>query len=294
MKVRVLVLGATGTLGRPVVRSLVDGGHPVHILTRSAEKARAVFGETVEAVEGNPTNRDHLSRALAGCEAVHVSLPTDSELIAVEHLLELAGAASGKSLRRISYISGTSVREENRWFDLIDVKMKAEERLRDSGVPHTVFCPTWVMEVLPNFVRPHRAVAITGKHPPGFHFFAAADFGRMVASSLEDDRALGRRLFVHGPEAITLPEAIRRYHRSLHPEVALRNLRVWQARLIARLTRQRGLAAAASLIGYFDKTEEHGDPSEANALLGAPSTTLNEWIQTQKGGGVDGHQETGF
>jgi uncharacterized protein YbjT (DUF2867 family) len=283
MKIRVLVLGATGTLGRPVVRSLLDRGHPVRILTRSAEKARAVFGEAVEVVEGDLTNHDHMSRAIAGCEAVHVSLPTESELIAVEHILGLSDTAPGKDLRGISYISGTSVREENRWFDLIDVKMKAERRLRESGIPHTVFCPTWVMEVLPNFFRPDRAVAILGKNPPEFHFFAAADFGRMVANSLEDDRALGRRLFIHGPEAITLPEAIRRYHRSVHPEVTLRNLRVWQARLIARLTRKRELAAAASLIGYFDKTEEHGDPSEANALLGAPSTTLNEWIQTQKG-----------
>jgi hypothetical protein len=65
--------------------------------------------------------------------------------------------------------------------------------------------------------------------------------------------------------------------------MTLRNLTVWQARLIARLTRKRELAAAARLIGYFDKTEEHGDPSEANALLGAPSTPLNEWTQTQKG-----------
>ncbi len=283
MRIRVLVLGATGTLGRPVVRSLLDGGHPVRILTRSAEKARAVFGEAVEVVEGDPASRDPLSRAVAGCEAVHVSLPTESELLAVEHVLGLADTASGKDLRRISYISGTSVREENRWFDLIDVKMKAEERLREGGIPHTVFCPTWVMEVLTNFVRPGRAVAILGKNPPEFHFFAAADFGRMVARSLEDDRALGRRLFVHGPEAITLPEAIRRYHRAVHPEVTLRTLRVWQARLIARLTRQRGLAAAARLIGYFDKTEEQGDPSEADSLLGAPSTTLNQWIQTRKG-----------
>jgi len=283
MKTRVLVLGATGTLGIPVVRSLVEGGHAVHILTRSAEKARTVFGEAVEVVEGDSTDPDQIGRALAGCEAVHVSLPTESELIAVEHIVRLADTGLAGDLLRISYISGTSVREENRWFDLIDVKMKAEERLRESGIPHTVFCPTWVMEVLPNFVGAERAVAVLGRNPPEFHFFAAADFGRMVANSLEDDRALGRRLFIHGPEAITLPEAIRRFHQSVRPRVPLRNLTVRQARFIATLTRRRGLAAVANLIGYFDKAREHGDPSEANTLLGAPSTTLNEWIQTQKG-----------
>ncbi|MGD8361352.1 MAG: NAD(P)H-binding protein, partial [Gemmatimonadota bacterium] len=100
MKMRVLVLGATGTLGRPVVRSLLDGGHPDRVLTRSAEKARAMFGGAPEVVEGDPTNRDPMSRAIAGCEAVHVSLPTESELIAVELILGLADTAPGKDLRR--------------------------------------------------------------------------------------------------------------------------------------------------------------------------------------------------
>jgi len=278
---RVLVLGGTGTLGAPVVRSLAQRGHLVRILTRTVKKARRIFRNSVEALEGDPANREQLARALTGCDATHVSLPTDSELIAVEHLVNLAGAGTAPDLKRISYISGTSVREENRWFELIDVKARAEEALRASGIPHTVFCPSWVMEVLPNFVRPERAVVIEGRNPPGFHFFAAADLGRMVATSYNDDRALGKRLFVHGPEAMSLPEAIRRYHAACHPEVKLTRMKPWQARLVAGLTRNRPLGSVARLIAYFDKTEEHGDPSEANALLGAPETKLGQWIEGQ-------------
>lgn len=282
MKKSVLVLGGTGTLGAPVVRSLVERGHSVRILTGSIEKARRIFGEGVDALEGDATDLDRVAEALDGCHAAHVSLPMESELRAVEHLVTTANAGRARDLQRISYVSGTSVCEENRWFDMIDVKMKAEEHLGESGIPHTVFCPTWVMEVLPNFVRTDRAVVILGRRPPGFHFFAAADLGRMVTASLEADRAVGRRLFIHGPEVFTLPEAIERYHHAVHPGVPFRTLRVWQARFIAGVTRQRGLATAARLIGYFDRTTEHGDPTEANALLGAPSITLHEWIQTQR------------
>ena len=73
---------------------------------------------------------------------------------------ELAAAAEARCVSRVSYVSGTSVREENRWFEVVDVKMRAEELLEGSGIPQTVFCPTWVMEVLPNFIRPGRAVVI--------------------------------------------------------------------------------------------------------------------------------------
>ncbi|MEJ2204665.1 MAG: hypothetical protein P8170_11180 [Gemmatimonadota bacterium] len=39
------------------------------------------------------------------------------------------------------------------------------------------------------------------------------------------------------------------------------------------------LRFAAGLMAYFDRVGELGDPSEANELLGPPTTTLEEWIQ---------------
>jgi uncharacterized protein YbjT (DUF2867 family) len=281
MSMRILILGATGTLGRPVTRSLLERGHSVRILTRNAENARKILGGDVEVVEGDSTRRTDLMEALADCEGVHVSLPLESELTPVANLVGLVEAGGAETLKRVSYISGTSVREENRWFDVVDVKMRAEELLKHSGIPHTVFCPTWVMEVLANFVRPGRAVVIEGKTPPGLHFFAAADLGRMLAASYDDDRSLGKRLFIHGPASFTLPDAIRRFHEACFPQVKLRRLRPWQARLVGKLTRNPSLVDVARLIAYFDTTEEHGNPAEANALLGAPTTTLEEWIRSR-------------
>jgi len=278
MNNQVLVLGGTGTLGKPVVRCLAKHGHTVRVLARNAEKACRMFGALAEVVDGDSTDRDQIRKAMAGCDAVHISLPAESELIAVQHVIGLAAVGT---VSRVSYVSGISVREENRWFDVIDVKMRAEHLLRSSGIPHTVFCPTWVMEILPRFVRDGRAVVITGRNPPGLHFFAAADFGRMVANAYEDDQTLGRRLFIHGPESITLPNALERFLEACHPQIKVIHLKLWQARLIAKLTGR--MDSVTRLIGYFDKVGELGDPAEANALLGAPSTKLGEWIESQKG-----------
>ena len=46
---RILVIGATGLLGKPVVERLTNAGHTVRVLTRSAEKAREVFGDNAES-----------------------------------------------------------------------------------------------------------------------------------------------------------------------------------------------------------------------------------------------------
>jgi len=60
MGMQVLILGATGTLGQPVARSLLDRGHGVRVLARSAQKVRAMFGKDVEVYEGDSTDRARL------------------------------------------------------------------------------------------------------------------------------------------------------------------------------------------------------------------------------------------
>jgi uncharacterized protein YbjT (DUF2867 family) len=274
----ILVLGGTGMLGRPVVHCLKDKGHTVRVFTRDVRKTQNMFGDAVEIAEGTAMNRDDSRAALEGCDAVHINLSPATEHNAVRHVVELGG----DQLERISYVSATTLSEENRWFDKVDVKMRTEELLRNSGIQHVIFCPTWVMETLQKFIRGNRAVVILGKNPPALHFFAAADFGRMVAASYEDDRALGKRLYVYGPEAITLADAMERFAAACYPKAKVIHLKLWQARLAASLMRNKSLAEVTKLIAYLDVAGESGDSSEANALYGAPVITLDEWFGLSK------------
>jgi hypothetical protein len=88
-------------------------------------------------------------------------------------------------------------------------------------------------------------------------------------------------LFVHGPEGITLPDALERFA-ACQPHLKVMRLNLWQARLIARLTGRERMAYVTRLIGYFDRVGELGDPTEANALYGAPTLTLDEWLAMPK------------
>jgi uncharacterized protein YbjT (DUF2867 family) len=273
---RILVIGATGLLGRPVVNRLTKGGRTVRILTRSAGKAQTLFGGTVEIAEGSATNIDDVRSAMAGCDAVHINLTPATEYTATSHVIEVADGQLG----RLGYVSATTLSEENRWFDRADTKMRCEELVRDSGLPYAIFCPTWVMETLQNFIRGGKwAIVVNGKNPPPLHFFAAADFGRMVAASYEDDRALGKRLYVYGPEGITIGDAMDRFAAACYPKAKVIHLKVWQARLLAKLIRNAELAEVTELIAYLDTAGEHGEPDLANELYGAPAITLQDWFE---------------
>jgi nucleoside-diphosphate-sugar epimerase len=68
---RLLVIGATGFVGRNVVRAALDGGHQVRALVRDPSLAAATFGELpVEVVVGDVRSRAEVGPALGGVDAV--------------------------------------------------------------------------------------------------------------------------------------------------------------------------------------------------------------------------------
>lgn len=66
---KVLVLGATGVLGRSVVPRLIERGHTVRAVVRSAEQVTALCRLGIEAVPGDILDPESLSTAAPGCDA---------------------------------------------------------------------------------------------------------------------------------------------------------------------------------------------------------------------------------
>ena len=278
---KLLVLGGTGMLGSPVARRLLDDGFEVRLLARDPKRARTIVGDSFDIVAGDITDVSSLERGLAGCEGVHISIGGPVDRLSAENV---AALAPGSGLKRITYLSGATVSEENRWFPMIAQKLDAEKAIIGCGVPHTIFYPTWPMEQLPRLARGGEPILISDRPHP-YHWFAADDLGRMVSMAYQREEAAGKRLFVHGPEAMAMKEALERYCRVFHPEVeSVSVMPVDAARAVAKSTGNQTLGFFAELMAYFDQAGEMGDPAEANRLLGAPTTTLEAWIEQRKAG----------
>jgi NADH dehydrogenase len=163
-------------------------------------------------------------------------------------------------------------------------KLAAEEAIRACGVPYTIFCPTWPMEQLPRFARGGQPMLI-GNQPVPFHWFAAGDMARMVSAAYQMEAAANKRLYVYGPEAMTMLEALERYCRAFHPEVeSVPVMPIEAAQASAEATGNQMLGFFAGLMAYFEKAGEPGDPSEANQLLGGPETSLDAWMAARGAG----------
>ena len=271
----ILVLGGTGLLGLPTTRRLVDDGFDVRLLARDPQRAERLAPPTVEVLPGDVTDASAVAEAMAGCGSVHISVGGPVDRVSAEHV---AAAAPAAGVTRITYVSGATVSEKNQWFPMVEQKLRAEEALGACGTDVTILCPTWPMEQLPRFVRDGRAT-VFGEQPTPLHWFAAADLARMVSAAHRRDEAAGRRLYVHGPEAYTMREALARYLRVEHPGIEPTVVPIAAARRLADEGGDPVLTFMVEMMTYFDQAGEGGDPAEADRILGAPSTTLDAWLE---------------
>lgn len=282
---RILVIGATGLIGAPVARRLLADGHQVRLLVRDTGRASQRLGDGFEYLEGSVTDTDAADRAVAGMNGVHVSLGVEdpAQLEPVEHrgTATVAAAAAQHGLERISYLTGSLVRvdygpkiAEHR------AKLAAEQAIQDSGVPYTFFRPTYFTNTLPRHVQ-GRVVVMLGRQRQVLHPVCAEDFAAQVARAFATPAAANRDFYIHGPQPLTLRQALGIYRQIVVPDRRLITVPLPVMSAIDRLFMGGKLAPSLQIMGLLARLGEHGDPAPANELLGTPTTTVEDWCRAQ-------------
>lgn len=273
---KILVIGASGLLAKPVIRKLDEDGFQLRLFSRTINQK--MFDKEYEMIMGDVFNRTGLEKAITGCDAIHISLANLNEAQAVKEILDIAVR---KEIKLISYISGCTVSEENRWFPMIENKYQAEQLIINCGIPYIIFRPSWFYETLELMVRDGKAMLL-GKQPYEAHWIATDDFARMVATAYKKSEAKNRILYIHGAEKFLMKDLLENYCRLRYPEIKkVSVIPIWITKIIAMLSGNRELKNAASLFGYFEKVKERGNPDETNELLGKPAITFEKWVSTK-------------
>jgi uncharacterized protein YbjT (DUF2867 family) len=257
----------------------------VRLLVRNAERARTRLGPDFEYSAGNVDDPDAVKRALEGCVGVHVSLrggsdPQDLDIVEHRGTARVAELAARQGVSHLTYLSGMLV-AENAQIPGDRAKYRAEQAIRQSGVPYTIFKPTYFMETLPRHIQGNLAVVL-GRQPHPLHMVAAGDFAWMVSRSFRMSEAANQLFFVHGPEAITIPNALRTYCSLVEPGKRVVSMPLWFMSIVDALFMRGQLRSTLQLMKAMQHLGERGDPYEANKMLGAPTTTLRRWCEEQR------------
>ena len=280
----VLVLGATGTLGLPVVREFGAAGVPVRALVRDTDRAAAILGPQVERVPGDVRDPDAVRTALAGCAGAYLSLrstegfePADSaELIGLRNVL---GAARHQTLDWIACISGAGDLARYAHLPPLRIKYQMEQLLRNSGLPYTVFKPTHFMESLPLFVRQGRA-SIPGRQRRLYHYLAARDYARIVVQSFVRREHIDSKLTVLGPAAYTMRQALEIYADICLPRKGVGQVPLPLLRLLGTIGGDPQLRMVHTLFKTFAQVDSETDDG-AEVIVPEAPLRLEDWCRLQ-------------
>jgi uncharacterized protein YbjT (DUF2867 family) len=250
-----LLTGATGTIGLPIVRRLTDAALPVRCLVRDP---RRLGGQRVrvQIALGDLADPFSFRNALRGVDTVvHLaSAIRDQPAGSIEELSGIATwrlvqAAQRAGVSRFVFFStlGASTRSPAR---LMRAKAIAERAVVESTLEYTVFAPSMVYSPSDPFITLLERISllpvmpISGPGQAGFQPIWAEDVADCVLAALPEgpqgEEAAGRRYELAGPETLTHAEIV---------QCVLHSLRRHRPLVHVPLTLVRRLLRAVELLG---------------------------------------------
>ncbi|NJL02713.1 MAG: SDR family oxidoreductase [Spirulinaceae cyanobacterium RM2_2_10] len=240
-----LVVGATGTLGRQIVRRAIDAGHHVRCLVRNPRKASFLKEWGAELVQGNICQPETLPAALAGMTAVidaATARATDSlsiRQIDWEGKKNLVAAAQDAGLERYIFFSILNA-EQFPSVPLMEIKRCTEQLLAQSGLNYTILRPCGFMQgLIGQYAVPildKQLVWIAGEGAP-IAYMDTIDIAKFAVRALEIPETMNRSFPVVGTRAWGAYEIVRLCERLSDRTAKTARLSIGFLRFMRRLTR---------------------------------------------------------
>lgn len=203
----ILVIGATGTVGREVVEQLLAAGERVKVAVRSPSKVMALKGRGVEVAELDFARTSTLENAFKGVDRLFLLTPFDSRMVQfTEQLVREAQHVGVKHIVKLS-AGGADVKSPlavGRWHG------EAEKLVAESGIPFTILRPNMFMQNFLTFFAD--SIRSEGKFyvPAGegkIAFIDARDIARLAVLALTKNGYDDKVYNLTGAEALSFYDA---------------------------------------------------------------------------------------
>ncbi|MBE9078167.1 SDR family oxidoreductase [Romeria aff. gracilis LEGE 07310] len=212
-----LVVGATGTLGRQVVRRALDEGYEVRCLVRSFQRASFLREWGAQLVRGDLCKPETLPPALEGATAVidaATSRPAEAGgVYAVDWQgkVSLIQAAKKAGVERFVFFSILDA-EKYPHVPLMDVKHCTEKFLAESGLDYTILRPCGFLQgLISQYAIPvleKQAVWVMGDAAP-VAYMNTQDIARFAVQALRQPKTANATYPLAGSRAWGAYEIVR-------------------------------------------------------------------------------------
>ncbi|MDI1430425.1 NAD(P)H-binding protein [Polyangium sorediatum] len=261
----ILVTGATGTVGREIVKQLVERGHHVRALSRNPARAR--FPEGVDAVAGDLTTPETFASAFEGIEALHLINFGGDDQAPLQTGARIVALAEQAGVQRITVLLGGAPAPLDEavaagrihWTFLQPVEFMAN---------HLEWAASIRSEGLVREPFPDRLSAVVHE----------ADIAAVAVAALTQEGHAGKTYTLTGPDVLSLRQKIEILAAAAKREIKLVELTEQEAR-----DRWQGMGLSSEAIEFllfvYGNTPEVGftvTPT-VEQVTGRPARTFAQW-----------------
>lgn len=288
----ILVVGATGSLGRLVTKKLLKRGETVRAMTRDRSKADDLKSRGAQIVLGDLRDPESLEFAVRGARAVvaaaHSMLGrggSSSHLVDDLGHRALIDASRDAGVEHFVYTSVIGA-APNHPIDFWRTKARIEGYLTESGLRHTVIRPTAFMEIYAwelagKAVAAGKRVVLLGKGNNPRNLIAADDVANAVALALRIPELRDRAIDIGGPENLTMREVIATFEKVTGKRAKVSTVPLAAVRagslVVRRLHPGIGRILQGSVLS--ETTDQTFDVSNLRTRLPIGFTTLADWAR---------------
>ena len=292
MTQQILVYGANGSQGAPVVQTLIAEGYRVRTLTRDMDKSRQWVEKGVDIVAADMGDPDSLARASEGCDAVFLLVPAvrRSAEEGVTFGVNAVKAAKAAGVTRVIWNTSGPVAEETSEHAESDANARVLRQLREERLSYLGLQPTLYMEnVLGPWTRERLLTSNVLNYPLPHNFsvswVAAQDFGRVAAAALGAASLPNEIVHLGGPEALDGDALSTIFGRVLDRDIRFETLPINEFR--AQLEPLAGPFMTPVVAGLYNAIQTAPDPLQAAFALdtapvanrfGIELTRFEDWL----------------
>jgi divinyl chlorophyllide a 8-vinyl-reductase len=291
---KILLLGATGTIGRATVLSLLGQGHETVCLIRRGSEIKANLPPKAELRFGDVTDPQSVARdgirgerfdAIVSCLASRTGAPADAWAIDHAAHIHALNAAKAAGIGHFALLSAICVQKPKLEFQR--AKLAFEEALIGSGLTYSIVRATAFFKSLSGQVervKNGKTFLVFGNGElTACKPISDRDIGEFLAGCLDNPDRHNRILPIGGPEPAITPldqgrmlfEALGRRPKFKHVPVRMLDAVIFMLSIGARFSPKLGDKAELARIGRYYATESMlvFDPTAGKySELATPST----------------------
>ncbi len=285
---KILFIGASGMLGKPVALELLRAGFPVTLLARDVEKMEKLFPNT-PVVKGDVIDIASLEAAMAGHEIVYANLSVgqsskqDEPQPEREGVANIIEAAKKSGIKRVAYLSSLIKKYQGmngfKWWSF-EVKQAAVDAIKKSGLNYSIFYASTFMETLDRQMLQGTRLMLAGKSEAPMWFIAGKDYGVQVAWALKKAGDSNQEYNIQGLEPFTFSEAAKVFIQNVKSPIKIMKAPLAPLKYLGIFNQRMNYTyhICEAMNKYPEKFESENTWSD----LGKPSTTLAEYVASLK------------